>query len=290
MPRPSLWRLGGLSGRQLVVRVWTQVWADEVLDRAAALSFYFLFALFPALLILTALFGLLSVPTLMDQLLGYSSRVLPPPATSLVRTILHEVVSGATGGVLSLGVLATLWAASNGMVSIITALNAAYGAKEVRTWWKRRLVALGLTLGFSLLVLAGLLLMVFGPQIGVAVATWLGLGWLFSLAWSLLNWPIVILFMLTGISLVYHLAPAIQQPYRWATPGSTLALAGWLLVSFGLRQYVAHGADYTVTYGSLGGVILLLLWLYLSGFVLLIGAEVDSEITRAAARREGSST
>jgi membrane protein len=281
----SPWRLGGLSVRQLAARVWAEMWADEVTDRAAALSYYFLFALFPALLFLTALIGLLPVQGLMDQLIAYVAVVLPGDSASVIRKTLDEIVSGAHGSLLSLGALTTLWAASNGMASIITALNVAYDVDDPRPWWKQRLVAIAITLGFSILILTALLLMVFGPKIGGSIAGWLGLGTVFTTAWNVLSVPLIILFVLVGIALVYYLAPAVEQHWRWVTPGSTLAVVLWLAMSFGLRQYVAHFGNYNATYGSIGGVILLMLWLYLTGVVLLLGAEVNSEIEHAAAAR-----
>ncbi|HZS31927.1 MAG TPA: YihY/virulence factor BrkB family protein [Methylomirabilota bacterium] len=283
--RPSPWQLGGLSVRQLAARVYDQVWRDEVMDRAAALSYYFVVALFPALLFLTALFGLLPVPGLMDRLLGYTHDVLPGDAASLVRRTTAEAVRGARGGLLSLGAVGALWAASSGMNSAIVALNVVYDTKDQRPWWRRRLVALGLTVVFSLFVMLVLVLVVFGRPLGNALADVLGLGREFATAWTLLSWPVVVLIGLLGIGMVYYLAPVVRQEWRWVTPGSAFAVAVWLLVSFGLRLYVNVVASYNAMYGSIGGVILLLLWLYLSSLVILTGAEINSEIEKAAATR-----
>jgi membrane protein len=290
-PRPerpdrSPWRLGGLSVKALAVRVWTQLWEDAVLDRAAALSYYFLFALFPTLLFLTTLLGMLPVPDLMDRLMGYAAQLLPDDAASLLRKTLAEVIRGATPSLLSVGVLTALWAAANGMASIITALNAAWGVEDPRPWWKRRLLAVGLTVGLSLFVPGALVLLVFGERIGQAVARALGLGSLFALGWSILSWPAVILSVLLGIVMVYYWAPAVDRRFRWVTPGSAFALIAWLAVSYGLKLYVQHLGNYNATYGPIGGVILLLLWLYVSGLVLLVGAEIDSEIEAAMRERE----
>src|SRR5262249_54707182 len=131
----SPWKLGGLTLAELASRVWREIQDDEVLDRGAALAYYFLFALFPALLFLTTLLGLLPIPNLMDRLMEYVSRALPPDAASITQKTLREIVRGAHGGLLSLGILGALWAASNGMASITTALNAVYGVKETRPWW-----------------------------------------------------------------------------------------------------------------------------------------------------------
>lgn len=275
------WALGGLRLPQLVRRLGLRIWEDEVWDRAASLSYYFLFALFPTLLFLTALLGLLPGPDLMITLMAYAGRVLPGDAASLLRRTLDEVLRGASGGLLSVGVLVALWAASTGTGSIITALNVAHDVIDRRPWWQRRLIALTLTIVLSLFTLVALLLLVFGERIGEAVAGWVGLGTLFTRAWNLLRWPIATLLALSGITLVYNLAPAVRRRWRWVTPGSVFALVAWLAMSFGLRLYVRYFNNYNATYGSIGGVILLLLWLYLSGFALLVGAEIDAEIAGA---------
>lgn len=280
----SPWKLGGLTLRGLAARVWAEFWADEITDRAAALSYYFLFALFPALLFLTALLGFLAVEGMMEELMGYLARVLPVDSASILQKTLLEIVSGSRGSLLSIGALATLWAASNGMASIMTTLNVAYDVEEARPWWKMRLISVALTFGFALFILTALVLLVFGPKLGGAVAGWLGLGGAFKVVWNIASVPIVIFFVLVGVALVYYWAPAVEQDWRWVTPGSTLATALWLAMSFGLRMYVERFGNYSTTYGSIGGVILLMLWLYLTGIVLLVGAEVNSEIEHAAAR------
>ena len=259
-----------------------------MLDRAAALSYYLLFALFPALLFLTALLGIVPLPNLMDSLLGYIGRVLPGDAASLIQRTLAEVTSDRRQGLLSVGAVVALWSASAGMVSVMTALNIAYDVTEVRPWWKRRLVATGLTLGFVAFLTVSLILMVFGPKLSEALAVWLGFGDLFAAAWSIISIPLAIALVLTAIALVYYLAPAARQQWRWVTPGSVLAVGLWLLASTGLRLYVRFNS-YSATYGSIGGVILLLLWLYVMGIVLLVGAHVNAEIENASAER-GSPT
>ena len=262
--------------------MYGQLWKDEVFDRAAGLSYYFLFALFPTLLFLTALLGLLPFPRLMDQLMDYAARVLPGDAASLVTRTLAEIVLGASGELLSIGVVAALWAASSGMLSIMNALNVVFHTVDSRRWWRRRLAALGLTIGLSLFTLTALVLLVFGRRIGEAVAQWIGMGAVFTAIWNIAQWPVLVACVFTAITLVYQLAPWAEVRRSWVSPGSAFAVAGWLLVSLGLREWVGVVGGYNATYGSIGGVILLMLWLYLSGMVLLVGAEIDSEIHRAA--------
>lgn len=279
----SPWKLGGLTAGKLARRVWTEFSEDEVSERAAALAYYFLLALFPALLFLTALLGLLPIPNLMDRLMAYIRQAMPGDAASIVQRTLQEIVAGASGGLLSIGVLGALWASSNGMSSIISALNAAYDVKEARPWWKAKVLAIALTLGFSVFILSALVLIVFGPKIGETVAGWVGLGELFTLVWNIVSIPVVMVLVAMGIALVYYLAPNVEQRWRWVTPGSVVALVLWLAASFALRFYVTNFANYNATYGSIGGVILLMLWLYLSGLAILLGAEVNAEIEKAAA-------
>ncbi|TMK68511.1 MAG: YihY/virulence factor BrkB family protein [Actinobacteria bacterium] len=281
----SPWHLGGLTLWQLSKRVWQEYGEDEIGDRAASLSYYFLFALFPSLLFLAALLGMLPIPGLMERLMGYVRETLPGDASSVIEKTLAEIVRGSRGSLVSIGVLIALWSGSNGMGSVIVALNVAYDVKDARPWVLRRLLAIGLTFGFSLFILGALILMVFGPKLGGVVTGALGLGALFTAVWNVANVPLAMLFVLVGIALVYYLAPAAQQQWRWVTPGSVVALGLWLAMSFGLRLYVKQFANYNATYGSIGGVILLMLWLYLTGIALLLGAEVNSEIEHAAARR-----
>jgi len=275
---------------ELTRRVWSSIKEDAVMERAASLSYYFLFALFPTLLFLTALLGLLPVPGLWDTLMTYAAQVLPGDAATLVNRTVSEVVRGASGGLLSVGVLAALWGASNGMASIVIALNVAYDIDDVRPWWLRRLIALMLTIAFSVFTLVALLLLVFGERIGEAVATWFGFGQAFAVAWNVLEWPVVGVLVLTGITLVYHLAPAIRRRWQAFTPGSVFALLAWLTTSFGLRIYLKYFGDYNAMYGPIGGVIILMLWLYLSGVALLAGAEINSVIERATDRSAAAPT
>ncbi len=281
----SPWNLGGLTPWQLAVRVWNEYGEDEIGDRAASLSYYFLFALFPSLLFLTALLGMLPIPGLMERLMDYVREALPGDAASVLEKTLAEIVRGSRGSLVSIGVLIALWSGSNGMGSVIVALNVAYDVQDTRPWVWRRLLAIALTFGFSLFILGALILMVFGPKLGGVVTGVLGLGALFTAVWNVASVPLAMLLVLVGIALVYYLAPAAQQQWRWVTPGSVVALGLWLAMSYGLRVYVKHFANYNATYGSIGGVILLMLWLYLTGIALLLGAEVNSEIEHAAARR-----
>jgi membrane protein len=276
----SAWRLGGLSIAELGKRVWADIGHHELLDRSAALSYYFIFALFPTLLFLTTLLALLPIPQLPGRLMAYVSDVLPGDAGLLVQKTLAQVLHGTHAGLLSVGAVAALWAASSGMTSIMTALNVAS-----RPWWRARLLAVGLTFVFSILAVIGLVLLVFGQNLGDAIANRTGWGTVFRIAWQVARWPLAIFLGIAAISLLYRLAPATNQRWAWVTPGSACAVVAWAVMSVALRFYVGHFATYNAAYGSIGGVILLMLWLYLSGVALLVGAAINSEIERAASAR-----
>lgn len=278
-------RLGGLTLGELGRRVWFEIGDDEILDRAAALSYYFVLAIFPLLLFLAALFGLVPDAQLMDQLMGYLRRSLPPDAAGVLERTLIEILRGARGGLVSLGAVAALWAASSGMASMISALNAAYDTVDHRPWWHRRLLALVLTVVFSAFVLTAMLALVFGPEIARGLVDLVGLGPQFMRTWDVLRWPAALALAFLAIGLVYYLAPVERQHWSDVLPGAAVALTGWMLASIGLRLYVTRIGNYNATYGSIGGAIVLLLWLYLSGLILLVGAEINAEIAHAARPR-----
>jgi membrane protein len=224
------------------------------------------------------------VEGLQDRLLAYARDMLPPDAAATLERTLVEIVGERRGGLLSIGILAALWASSNGMASVMSTMNSVWGVKERRSWWWRRVVAVALTLGFSAFIIGSLIVLVFGGVIGAGVASLFGLGDVFKVLWNAVSIPLVIVCALFGIELVYYAAPAGRREWRWITPGAAAALAAWLVMSFGLRFWVGRFADYSATYGSIGGVILLMHWLYLTSVVLLVGAEIDAEIEAAASQ------
>jgi membrane protein len=281
----SAWKLGGLSIVELGKRVSADIGHNEIWDRSAALSYYVIFALFPMLLFLTALLALLPIPHLLDRLMAYVNEVLPGGAGLLIEKTLGQALQHAHAGLLSLGAVTALWAASSGMTSIMTALNVAS-----RSWWRERLLAVGLTVVFSVLAVVALVLLVFGQNLGEAIAHRTGWGTAFRITWLVARWPIAMFLGLAAISLIYRLAPAANQRWAWVTPGSAFAVGAWALMSVALRFYVGYFANYDATYGSIAGVILLMLWLYLSGVVLLVGAAINSEIERATSAQSGELT
>jgi membrane protein len=182
--------------------------------------------------------------------------------------------------------LAALWAASNGMTAITESLNAAYDLEESRPWWKQRLVAIGLTVALSVLIIAALILVVAGGNIGEGVANHYGFGPAFALSWKIIQWPAVLASLILAFALIYYFAPDFrEQAWQWLTPGAAIGVALWLLVSVAFRVYLHFFDSYSKTYGSLGAVIVLMLWLYFTGAAVLIGGEINSEIENAAAEK-----
>src|SRR5918998_405872 len=280
--------LGGLGWKELAKRVYAEVQDDDVLGRSAQLSYYFLLALFPALLFLTSLLGYLAGEDsqLRQGLFDYLAAVLPGEASKLVSQTVNDVTQSSGGGKLSFRILATLWAASNGMGAISESLNAAYDLKETRPWWKVRLSAVGLTLALTLLIVTALVLVLYGHDIADAVAGRLGLGSAFATAWKVIQWPLVLVFVLLAFALIYYFGPDSQnQHWKWITPGAVVGVTLWLLISFAFKTYLEFFNSYSATYGSLGAVIILMLWFYFTGTSILVGGEINSEIENEMARQ-----
>ena len=255
---------------------------DEVLDRAAALSYYFVFALAPTLLFLTALLGLAPGRNLMDEFFEQIGPIVPADALEVIQRIYEEAAADSSGGLISAGVVVALWSASRGMLAVMSSVNAAFGIREKRVWWRQRLAAVGLTVGVSVMATAGLLLLVFGAEFGHGMAERLGLGWAFLSGWALARWLAIAAFAMTSASLLYRVAPAVRRPWRWISAGSLFTMLGWTVVSQGVNLYVGRFAGANAVYGSLGGVVVLMLWMYFNFVVLLVGAEIESELERDA--------
>jgi len=286
----SLWKLGGQTWPSLAKRVWADIGKDDIFGRAAQLSYYFLLALFPLLLFLTSVIGLImgSGTGLRHSLFNYLGKVLPSSASELVSTTMFEVSNASGGGKISFGILAALWAASAGMGAISESLNVAYHVKETRPWWKQRLIAVCLTVALGILIISALIIVLYGGRIADSLAIHFGLGGTFALVWKIAQWPIVLAFLFVGFAIIYYWAPDLRdQNWRWVTPGSLVAVILWLAVSFAFRLYLHYFNSYSKTYGSLGAVIILMLWFYFTGAAILIGGEVNSDI-EAAAAREGA--
>jgi membrane protein len=221
---------------------------------------------------------------LRESLFNYLSEVMPGSASELIRTTMTEITKSSNAGKLSFGLLATLWAASNGMGAITQALNISYDLDETRPWWRQRLVAIALTIGLSVLVIGALLLILWGGRVADFLAAHYGLGGFFTIGWKTIQWPLVFAVMVTSFALIYFFAPDVKdQKWKWLTPGAAIGVVLWLLASFAFKLYLHYFNSYNATYGSLGAVIILMLWLYFTGTAILIGSEINSEIENAAA-------
>jgi membrane protein len=283
-----MWSLSGFSWKQMASRIWAEIQADDVFGDAAKLAYYFLLALFPLLILLTSVIGLVlgSGSGLRHALFNYLAQVMPSSAFKLIDDTMLEVTSASGAGKLSFGLLATLWAAASGVGAMMQSLNEAYEVKETRPWWKQRLVALGLTLALSVLIIGAVVVIFGGSRIADHLGAQYGFGDASVITWKILQWPIAFAFMLLAFALIYFFAPDVRkQDWKWITPGSVVGVALWLLVSFAFKGYLHFFDSYSKTYGSLGAVIVLMLWLYLTGAAVLIGGEVNAEFENAAAKK-----
>ena len=255
---------------------------DDVPGIAAQLAYYFFLALFPALLFLVALASFFPLYNFSDQLMRLLAPVAPVEIVNLLRDQLTSLSNSGDAGLMSIGLLMALWSSSAAMVSVIDAMNRAYDIEDSRPWWKRRLVAIGLTIGLSLFILTSFGLIVAGP--------WLAnfLGREFGLAPALhpgVENPAVAVVMLlasTGFGLVYYFAPDAEQEWVWITPGALTATMLWFLASLAFRFYVVNFGNYQDAYGTLGAIILTLLWFYITGLAMVAGAELSAEIHRVS--------
>jgi len=260
---------------------------DGLTTLAAALSYYFFFALFPFVLFLLALITLLpGVEGLQSWLLQWTAQVVPPQAYDTLAGVINGLLSEPRGGILSLGAVLALWSASSAFAGLMNALNITYGVRERRPWWKVRLLAIGLTVALSFfMILAFVLAVGSGP-----LAAWLAhfLGPLGAIALLLVNWLTVLASITLVIASVYHFCPDVDFPWRWFSPGSVLFTLGFGTTTMAFSYYVARFASFDKTYGSLGAVIILLLWMYLLALFVLLGGEINAYLDREAEDYTGS--
>jgi membrane protein len=283
----SPWKLGGLTLWQLAKRVWSEMNDDEVFTRSAALAYYFFAALIPMIFFLMAVLGMFAGESghLRATLLNYFSRVAPPAAFTLIEKTLTEVNRSSSGLKLFFGLGFALWSGAGGMSSIMDALNRCYHVKDSRPYWKRMLLALGLTVAISALAVCTLVIVLYGSAIAHFVGRHTGLSNATLLLWEVMQWPLALFFLLLAFALIYFWEPDVEQQWRWITPGSLTGVAVWIGASLLFRLYLQFYNSYSRTYGSLGAVIVLLLWLYITGLAILVGGEINSEIENAAAER-----
>jgi membrane protein len=276
-----------LSGRAWVAvlaRTIREVRADNLTDWAAALTYYAVLALFPALLVFVALIGLLgSYPRTSDALLEIVGRLGPASAVDTFREPITSVVRnrGGAGALLGVGLLGALWSASGYVGAFMRASNAIYEVKEGRPFWKLRPIQVGVTvlmvLGAALVALSVVATGTLAEAVGGAI----GLSSSAVTVWSIVKWPVLVLIVVSMFAVLYYVAPNVELPrFRWLTPGGGLAVVIWLVASGLFALYVANFGSYNKTYGALGGVIVFLVWMWITNLSLLIGAEFNAELER----------
>lgn len=290
-PLRSLWDFEGTSVTDVWKRTFHALLADDLFSRAAEMGYYFLFALFPALVCASALLGLAarSAADIYVKLLHYLAVLVPGSAYTMVINTFNQTTAASTSGKLTLGLAAALWSASVGFSSMQDGMNAVYKLRESRPYWKARGSAILVTVLLAAIVTANLAVLLGGDFAARHVRAHL---WHHALAWAAyvairtLSWIAALLLLMLLFAVIYYFAPDLKaKRWHWLTPGATVGILGWVLASLGFRAYLHYFGNYTVTYGSLGAVIVLLTWFYISGLMLLLGAELNSEIQAAVAEK-----
>jgi membrane protein len=249
---------------------------DDVPSLGAQLTYYLILSFFPFLIFMVTLLGFFSLSG--DSVIQEFIRVLPTDTGNSVRSILTEVSAHRSGALLSFGMLATLWAASNGVNAIIKGLNKAYDEVETRPFWKVRGISLLSTLALAVVILSAMLLLVFGKLIGDYLARYLNVSSIFSVVWNILQFVVPVVAMFGVFLLLYRLTPDRKLSWREVVPGSVFATLGWIASSLLFSLYINHFGNYSKTYGSLGGIMVLLIWLYWSSIIIMLGGEINATV------------
>ncbi|MDG9924621.1 MULTISPECIES: YihY/virulence factor BrkB family protein [unclassified Pseudomonas] len=273
--------LRGVSWWTIVRNTATDFIDDELPTYASALAFQLFFSLFPFLLFLIALIGVLDAQPIFDWLHQQAELVLPQDALGLVDPVIAQLQTQQVG-LFSIGILLALWTSSAAVRSTMAAMNRAYGVEDGRPAWKLVPLSLLYTLAIAAALLLAAALMVLGPQAMNWLAMQVGLEETVVLLWAWLRWPLAVLMLVLVVAAVYYLAPDVEQEFRFITPGSILAVVVWIAASLGFGYYAQNFADYNATYGSIGAIIVFLLYLYISSAVLLLGAELNAVIEHLA--------
>ena len=267
----------GLPLHRVMMRTVTEFMDDEMSTYASALAYQMLFSLFPFILFLIALIGFLHLPDFFSWLRLQSELVLPPQALEQVNPVIDQLQQ-SKGGLLSVGIVIALYTASAGVRLMMSAMNAAYDVVEGRPIWKRFPLSIIYTVGIAGMLLVAAALMVLGPQVMGWIAAQVGLEDFIVTVWTIARWPVIVILMMVAVALIYYVMPDVRQEFRFITPGSVLAVVVWIAASLGFAFYVKTFANYNAMYGSIGAIIVLLLYFYISAAVLLLGAEMNAVI------------
>ena len=272
--------VGGI--KRAFERAYQDVIRHHTLQVAAALSYYFVLSIFPCLIFFSAVVAFIPLPDLFGRVLLLMNRLLPGETMRMVYSVLGDVLSSHRGTWLSFGMLGTIWTASAAFDSMIEALDIAYDVTSQRPMWKSRLLAIGLAGICGLLLLAALAMMVVGPFFGEVLATRFALPTAFVRVWPPFRWALAICFTILVVEVLYFLAPNVKQRFGATLPGAVLTVVVWNGLSYLLGLYFHYFANFNRTYGTLGGFIALMIWLYWTSFVLLVGAELNAELAKAS--------
>jgi membrane protein len=267
----------GLPLHRVMMRTVTEFVDDEMSTYASALAYQMLFSLFPFILFLIALIGFLHLPDFFSWLRLQSELVLPPQALEQVNPVIDQLQQ-SKGGLLSVGIVIALWTASAGVRLMMSAMNAAYDVVERRPIWKRFPLSIFYTIGIAGMLLIAAALMVLGPQVMSWIAAQVGLEDFIVTVWTIVRWPVVVILLMMAVALIYYVMPDVKQEFRFITPGAVLSVVVWIIASLGFGLYVKTFANYNAMYGSIGAIIVLLLYFYISAAVLLLGAEMNAVI------------
>ena len=265
--------------KRFFVRIYEKAFDEDVFSSSAQVAFYFLFALFPLLLFLVNIFGFVLGQSneMRQELFSYLRQVMPASAYDLVQKTLEEVVKGSSGGKLTIGILITLYSASAGIDSLRIALNAVYKLKEERDWWKRKLTSLLLTVAFGVLIFVALGIIFYGSQFVNLILGRFGLPISSPVLLKILSLVIAVIVLMLTFAILYYYVPNHKEPrWQWITPGSIVTILLWYLLSKCFSLYLQYFDTYAKTYGSLGAIIILMLWLYLTALVILIGGTINA--------------
>ena len=276
-----------------IVRVWrATLKAFKDLDQnhllafAGSLAYYFFMSLVPFLILLASLLVYTRIPGLFDYILGGMSRLVPADSMTMIRKVLDDLMNTRSAGILSFGIIGTIWSASGGFSAMIEALNVAYDVQEGRPFWKTRPLAVLLTIIVGTLVCVLLFAMFFGPHWGGDLAAKLNLSPLFTKTWFFFRWGLAAVCALLSVEVIYYLAPNVEQRHFLQTvPGSVIAVILWVSASYVLGFYLQHFAQLSKSYGALGAVVGLLLWFYVTSAAILIGAEINAELAKAVGKQ-----
>ncbi len=264
-----------LSIKQFATDFYREINEDNIFMGAAALGFYLTLAIFPALILLMTIIPYLPIEEVDEALMDLLGQALPEEAYGIVEEVVADVTGERRGGLLSLSLLGTLWAASTGMYATMQQLNITYYVKEARSFLKARATALVLSLLFGLLVIGAFSLIVLGGRIEDWLGDQMGYSDALLIFFSVFRWVVIVIALLLGFAIIYRFAPNVEQKFRFITPGSVIGTILIIIVSIGFTIYTANFADYNATYGSIGAMIILMLWLYIAGLVILIGSEIN---------------